>query len=106
QPLRPDSRDDDPAIFRTAFPRHQVPGFQAIEQPGDIGVVIYHAVANVRACGAIWSRAPQNPQHVVLSRREFEIAQERRRRLADDFGGPRDVENRYLLEQCKWPGLL
>src|SRR6201984_2832583 len=70
KPVRRNLCHHDSAVLGFPPARNQPPLFQTIEQPRDIGIARNHAVRNL-ATGQTLRRTAQNPQHVILRRRQF-----------------------------------
>src|SRR6266508_3200088 len=80
--------------------------FQSVEQTGDVGDLRDQPLTNVLTAETFVSGPAQDPQDIVLSRRDVERLEYLDDRIAQDCVGSSDAEHRLLFEAVKRLGLF
>src|SRR5437016_4372784 len=99
QELRPGRGDphlDHSAIFFSPGSRQESSSLQAVKEPRQVRLKPDHPGPDLLAGEALGSRSPENPEGVVLGRRDTVGFERRLERLLEDRRGPLDVEGRLL----------
>ena len=105
KPFRRDSRKHRPAVLRLTAPRNQTALLEAVEQARNVRIPGNHAAGDF-AAGEPFGRASQDPQHVVLRRRELHRLEHGDHAAAEQVRSAKQVEVRNLFQSSRWPALL
>src|SRR5712692_8090864 len=106
QARRRDASRNDPPIFLFAASSHQSAAFQAIDQAGDVGVTIDHALADLAAGQPFRPRTAEDAQRVVLGRREPMLLQHLGPAPCQLVGGAHQRHEHLFLQATEGLGLL
>lgn len=97
QPLLRDVDEHDTAVGGRASPGRQARGFEAVDEARDVGRLRHHLRDDLLARQACAAVATEDPQHVVLRRRNAVLLEKRCRLTGKKVGGAEQVERGLLL---------
>ena len=100
------SSQDVTAIFAAPLPRNELPVFQPVQQPRDVRNLSNQTLCDLTTAEARRLGSAQNPQYVVLRRRNAVRLQRALEGMFQQRGRPEDAEVCLLLETTKRPRLL
>src|SRR5712692_10583526 len=96
EPLWRNPRQHHAPVLGSPAARDQTALVQTVEQPSDVGIPCNHAVTDFAASES-FGRAAQDPEHVILRRREVFGLQRLRRPPRQHVGRTQQVEKRRLF---------
>jgi hypothetical protein len=98
QTLRADSDNDDTSVLDIALASAQPSALHPVQQASDVWVASYHAFGDFAACKPHATRAPQDPQNVVLGGGKAVLLEQSMRLAREAIVGTSKRKHRLLFQ--------